>query len=350
MSQMADPQGQIQPIATTNGAALASRRQAILVLGMHRSGTSALTGVANALGAAAPKTTLGADNWNQRGYFESARLFVLLDELLAAAGSRWDDWRPLDPQWFRSPAAASYRQKIAALLVAEFDDAPLIVVKDPRICRFVPFVASILAELGFRPVALLPVRNPLEVARSLQRRDKFAFAKTVLLWLRHVLDAEFHSRAMPRHFLPYDGLLADWRYHMDRAGETVGIAWPNRSTGAEATIDAFLALDLQHEKAGRGEIDDRQQVPALVRETYGIFNQILAAGETSALRARLDSARTEFDAGCELFGSAIAAEELAMADAGLIAERNALAAANSKLIDERDALAAANDAMRRSRS
>src|SRR5580704_15568953 len=138
-----------------------SQRHAILVLGMHRSGTSAVSGVISALGVVGPKTLASPNEWNPRGYFESPRIFAAHDELLVSIGSSWDDWRQLDPQWLQANAA-THRQTIKALFSDEFGSAPLIFVKDPRICRFVPFVSSILAELIYRPVAVLPVRNPVE--------------------------------------------------------------------------------------------------------------------------------------------------------------------------------------------
>jgi hypothetical protein len=210
------------------------QRRAILVLGMHRSGTSSVAGTLGALGVALPKKTLmGAHECNQRGLFESFALACAHDALLASAGSCWHDWRQLDAAWFRSPTAEMHRQRIKGVLADEFEDEAVIVIKDPRICRFVPFTRSMLEELDFQPVAILPLRNPLEVALSLQRRNGFAVSKSSLLWLRHVLDAEFHSRGMPRCFLPFDGLIADWRPQLQRIAETIGIAWPDGS-GASA--------------------------------------------------------------------------------------------------------------------
>jgi hypothetical protein len=116
-------------ILSGNSLTLAVRR-AILVLGMHRSGTSAFGGVINALGAAAPKTLMSANEWNPRGYFESAALFTAHDKLLASAGSDWHDWRQIDPQWFHSREADEHRQKIKAILIEEFDNEPLILTHE----------------------------------------------------------------------------------------------------------------------------------------------------------------------------------------------------------------------------
>src|ERR1700712_2357048 len=83
-------QDQLQLVAGTGDLA-STKRRAILVLGMHRSGTSALSGVVNALGPAAPKPLLAPRADNPRGFFESAALADAHDDLLLSAGSYWDD-------------------------------------------------------------------------------------------------------------------------------------------------------------------------------------------------------------------------------------------------------------------
>jgi len=96
------------------------KRQAVLVLGMHRSGTSALAGVIARLGAALPKTQVRADLNNKRGYGESSELVQFHERLLASAGSGWRDWERFDPNWmaFGPPLVISATEvdEILALL------------------------------------------------------------------------------------------------------------------------------------------------------------------------------------------------------------------------------------------
>lgn len=261
------------------------------------------------------------------------------------------------------------------MLIDEFGDEALIFIKDPRICRFVPFMSSILAEMNISPVAFVPVRNPLEVAYSLKRRDDIALPKSLLLWLRHVLDAEYHSRHMPRYFLPHEGFLIDWRYHMDRAAEKTGVVWPARSDRSDVKIRQFLTMDLYHERSTLEDMQKHPNITSLARATYGILTTIAAEGENEDLLAQLGLVRTKFDEGCEIFGAAVAAEELAVeqlrgelstrnAEAetlrqensklatlsahrslevhGLAAERDGLARTHADLIAERDGLARAH--------
>jgi hypothetical protein len=344
MDEAPSREERFQSLAEVSKLASSPKRQAILVLGMHRSGTSAIGGVISALGVAGPKTLMDPNRYNLRGHFESAPLTAAHDELLASAGSRWDDWRQFNPQWIRSEAAAPHRQKIKALLIEEFGDELLIFIKDPRICRFVPFTLSILAELNVSPMAILPVRNPLEVACSLKRRDKFAPSTSILLWLRHVLDAEFHSRHMPRYFLPYESFLTNWRYYVDKAAEKTGVIWPDRSDRSSVKVDEFLTLDMRHERVSLDEIKDHPETSPLVRETYYILTNIMASGENKVLLDQLDLVRTKFDESCRTFGAAMTFLEQRSAEADLLTvERDALAAVYNRLVAERDSLAAARD-------
>lgn len=232
------------------------------------------------------------------------------DEMLASIGSSWDDWRQLDPRWFQSKLER-HRQAIKALLIDEFGGEKLIFVKDPRICRFVPFVCSILAELNFSPIAVLLVRNPIEVAYSLQRRDKFDVPKSTMLWLRHILDAEHFSRSLPRYFLPYEGLLQNWRHHIDRIAEQTGIVWPNRSDRSGSEIDQFLTTELYHERATWGETKEHLEVLELARHTYRILMDICTRGESMGLLDQLDAARTEVDENCGILAPPMATEDFA---------------------------------------
>jgi hypothetical protein len=158
------------------------------------------------------------------------------------------------------------------------------------------------------PVAVLPVRNPLEVALSLQRRDNFAVAKSIMLWLRHVLDAEYLSRSLPRYFLPYEGLLQNWRHHVDRISKQTDVAWPDRSDRSGVEIDQFLTTELYHERATWDETNGHREVLELARRTYRILMDICTRGESRELRDRLDAARAEFDESCRTFEAPAAAD------------------------------------------
>ena len=126
------------------------------------------------------------------------------DAFLRDIGSSWDDVAALPDGAFVSAAARELRQQLALLLHEEYGASSLFVVKDPRISRLLPLWFAVLAELQIAPAIALAVRNPLEVAASLKARDGFTTTKSLLLWLRHTLESEQHSRGRPRSIVMYD--------------------------------------------------------------------------------------------------------------------------------------------------
>ena len=87
---------------------------AVLVVGMHRSGTSALSGVLNLLGIDLPRELHPADEHNERGYFEGQAYIDFHERLLARIGWPSDDPLPLSDDWLRSPVAAALPQEARA--------------------------------------------------------------------------------------------------------------------------------------------------------------------------------------------------------------------------------------------
>jgi len=221
-------------------------RKVILVLGMHRSGTSAVTRCLNLLGAEVGNKLLPPAEDNRSGFWEHADVVAIHEELLEDLDRTWHDARALPEGWLLSAAAQKARGKLARLLSEEFDAGALCAVKDPRLCRFVPLWREVLLESGLDAAALLVVRHPAEVARSLGIRDGLRYGTTCLNWLEHFVEAETATRGMPRSLLAYDDLLADWRNAFARVARALRVHWPVPIEDAHPAIDAFLDRTERH--------------------------------------------------------------------------------------------------------
>ena len=138
---------------------------------MHRSGTSSAAGTLVRLGAAAPQHLIAPSVDNERGFWESRVIADLNDAILAAAGSDWKDWRRFDLAKIDDVEADALRVRAKAALADEFGDVGFAVIKDPRMCRLMPFWGPVFAEAKWSVRALLPIRSPLEVGQSLNCRD-----------------------------------------------------------------------------------------------------------------------------------------------------------------------------------
>src|SRR6185437_16639542 len=91
----------------------APARQALLVLGMHRSGTSALTRVLNLCGAALPRHNMAAAQSNRLGFWEPQRIVDTHDRFLKEAGTGWEAIADYPAALFASEAAAACRRTLA---------------------------------------------------------------------------------------------------------------------------------------------------------------------------------------------------------------------------------------------
>jgi hypothetical protein len=325
-------------------------KTAILVLGMHRSGTSALTGVLTILGAKAPKSLLAADSNNERGYFESLEVMRLDDQILTFANTTWYDWGPCSNAWSESAAAAEFKDRAAAIIESEFDKSDFPVIKDPRICRIAPFWIKALEDSGHNVRAVLPLRSPLAVARSLLRRSDFPQGKGLLLWLRHTLDAELESRSLPRAVVPISDLISDWPRAIARASEQMNISWPRSLAEANADIDEFLSPDLLHHSVTADDLALQADVNSWILGAYDAMTALVADPKSEAALNTLDQIRLEFERACEVFAPLVLEYEnrangFFWQSRGATAERDRIAAEIEHLKANIESISAEKDAL-----
>jgi len=306
------------------GQAQAATRRALLVLGMHRSGTSATAGLLIRLGAQGPASLMAPTVDNPRGFSESEALHGFHERLLQAAGSRWDSWTRFSPRWSDAPISPELANEFRTLLEQEFGRAPLFVVKDPRICRIVPFWLRSLEGEGISAAAILPVRSPLEVAQSLRARDGLGQEHALLLWLRHVLDAEFETRAVARTFVRYSDVLQNWTAAADKIAHDIGLEWPQRSSSTQLDIEQFIDRDLRHHEIGIEALDVASPLADWVRQTCKALDLLLEKGAHRGGEAlgALDQVREAFDGATSLFGPLF--EDQRRCVASVEADRDAL--------------------------
>lgn len=216
------------------------RRRAILVLGMHRSGTSALTRVLSLLGAELPKHVMPANTGNPTGYWEPEPIVAFNDEVLRFFGTAWDD--PFAP--FQLPAAgdfpARFRKRALDLLEAEFEGADLFVLKDPRCTLLAGFWRSVLEGAGIECIPVMMMRPPGEVAESLRRRDGMSASFANLLVVTYFLECIAFDARHDTTVLTYAQLLDDWKAVTDRIAADHGLTWPIVGAMGQARIEEFL--------------------------------------------------------------------------------------------------------------
>ena len=153
----------------------------VIVVGMHRSGTSATARVVNLLGlaTAAEDDLLPPNEGNPEGYWESSTLTDFDDRLLAHLGSSW--LAPLPPEQVDFAGLADHRDE-ASHLLDKFLPPPPWVWKDPRLSVLLGFWRPLVPGA----VYVLVHRNALAAAESLARRDGLSVLHGLALWQRYV--------------------------------------------------------------------------------------------------------------------------------------------------------------------
>ena len=106
---------------------------AILVLGMHRSGTSATAGWLHALGVNLGPYLMAEDPTQPKGYFEHAEIVGIHNDLMTAFDSSWDDPRPLPEGWEHDHRVRFFREQLMEIVRRDLMTQPLWGAKDPRL-------------------------------------------------------------------------------------------------------------------------------------------------------------------------------------------------------------------------
>ncbi|WP_374601289.1 hypothetical protein [Arenimonas sp.] len=221
--------------------------RAVIVLGMHRAGTSALAGALAALGLPLGRRLVPAEADNPAGYFENADAVQVQERLLLALGRGWDDLRPLPEGWLDSEPARAAEDELAAWIAADFDGQALWAFKDPRTCRLLPLWRRLLARQGIEPAFVLSLRAPDEVARSLQARDGLPAWYARLLWAQHLVLAERDSRGAIRAAVAFTDLLEAPAPTLEALARRLGLDWPQAPEGHEG-LRAHLDPGRRHHR------------------------------------------------------------------------------------------------------
>lgn len=226
---------------------MTNHSHALIVLGMHRSGTSAITGVLHMLGATVGSCLIPPkEGVNPKGYWEHANISAFHERLLNHLGSGWFDAGGLPGDWWQAPDVIPFRDELTELIKVDFSNETFWAVKDPRLCRLLPLWLQVLPQLDVSPSCLLMLRHPAEVAASLGKRDGIGLPHALLLWLRYVIESERNSRHLPRAVVVYEDLLADWQKTMNQVENKLGLGLQVDSESAATRVGEFLESKLRH--------------------------------------------------------------------------------------------------------
>jgi lipopolysaccharide biosynthesis protein len=251
-------------------------KRIIVVLGMHRSGTSAVTRGLKALGVELGDKLMPpvAGGNNDKGFWEDTEIVALNDEMLRSLGYDWQSQIPIDRLGAMQHALAGFELRAVQLLRSKMENVAVFGLKDPRIARLLPFWKSVFDHMGAQASYVIAVRHPLSVARSLNRRDGFSVEKSGYLWLGHVVPAMLDSEVGRRVVVDFDLLMERPKQQLSRIAEVLGLPFGETSPEVAEYIEEFLTEGLRHSQFHLDDLKLAVDLPQAVQDAYALLDKL----------------------------------------------------------------------------
>ncbi len=275
-------------------------RPVIVVVGMHRSGTSLCSNVLGMMGVdMADEPTPGPGN--ELGHFERWDIVGLQDEALALFDRTYysptHDF-PLPPAWWADFRLRPIRARLKERLQEILGRGGLVGFKDPRTTRLMPIWTQIFGELRLRPRFVVCLRNPAHVAISLQTRDGLELETGELRALDYIVDALRHTRGRDRCFIHYEDWTSDPLLNARKLLDFVDPPIHLEQRDFEIAISSIVRPE-----ANRSGVSGTKPRQPLVRSFYSLVEQFAAAGgHDSGLDADIEKFTHSYIAFRQLLG------------------------------------------------
>jgi GT2 family glycosyltransferase len=265
---------------------------AVLVLGMARSGTSAITRLLALLGvelgpAEALLPPIAGEN--AKGFFEHRPLMRINKELLQRLGGSWERPPHPLPGWELDPGFEDLRERARALLAADFAAARLWGFKDPRTSLTLPFWNQLL---GDRVSYVICQRRPLDSARSLEHRNRIRLDDGIALWTHYTASALAYTAGHRRLIVAYEELFSARDALVARLADFLGVGRLGESAEVRAQVQEWIAADLRHHAGTLRELVEHPAVSVEAQALHLLLELAVAQrGSAAALASEqaLDS-------------------------------------------------------------
>lgn len=254
-----------------------SDQRAILVLGAGRSGTSIVTRALQAVGVDLGNDFKPPSRKNPTGFFEDKALLKLSKRLRRKLGLRPDSLRLLDDAVWTGPAIMPFYDEFSATIKDRFGHMPVWGFKYARSMRLLPFWQRLFVQMNISPGYVMPIRNPLSVARSRAKLDAHRGQQenSDLEWLVNVVPYFNRLRGENLVVVDYDRLMQNPVPQLQRIAAQLNLA-----TGAETQqairlfADTFLQGSLQHTRFTIADLNNSSDINVLVRDAYAWLDRL----------------------------------------------------------------------------
>ena len=244
-----------------------NRPKLIVVLGMHRSGTSVITRALQVLGVdLGDKLLPPLEGVNVKGFWEDVELNSLNIEMLNAVHSDWHFLTPIQETDVTELHRQGYLSRAVEMLKVKTDNISAFGFKDPRTAKLLLFWKDVFAQSQMDVSYVISMRNPLSVCKSLAKRDGFDFEKSYLLWLDHVINSLIETDGKSRVLVDYDRLIQSPNKELERIAGKLQLEIDLDEL--EKFKEEFIDIDLRHTVHQFDDLMADDSAPPLVKEVY----------------------------------------------------------------------------------
>lgn len=247
-------------------------RPVVVVVGMHRSGTSLLSNLLHFLGVDMADTSDRVSRNNAGGFWERPDLNDLHDEVLAAIGrpiASPEHCLPFPPAWWRRKEVQAIKPRLIAFVEGELaKSGNLWGFKDPRTCRLLPLWSEIFRELDLAPIYIHAIRSPAESSVSMSLKNRLRSISATqgeLMWIAYNYDIlRYVALDHPTLTVNYDEWFAEGHRLARRLADALGIGEELSDDDLRECVDAVVSPDLRNHVAGKGNAVSRMPIASLL--------------------------------------------------------------------------------------
>ncbi|GAB2774623.1 hypothetical protein GCM10027020_29690 [Nocardioides salsibiostraticola] len=283
-----------------------------------------MAGTLQALGMHVPQPEVTADESNPKGFGEPQWVVDFHTELLARANVAVSDSRPA--AWFESGKLATdeaLRERLHEWLAGQFEIAPELVVKDPRLAWFMGLWRSATLRCDAAPAYVTMLRPVTEVVGSKERyyAARSGEINRTAAWVNMMLHTERGTRGSTRAFVRYADLLDDWTVPLAGVGQRLDLDSVNSASANKVrAVHSFIDPGLRRVQLTWDDIEVPARLREIAEESWQGLNRLADPdGDTPEVHDQLDELRAAYS---DYYGEA----EAVAASSALAAHRAGKAA------------------------
>jgi hypothetical protein len=240
----------------------------IVVLGMHRSGTSAIARGLEVLGVNLGENLYPAAIDNPKGFWEDRDFLNINEEILGAINFTYDQLGLVNIQDL--PEFEAISLKAENLVRHKCDQNILWGFKDPRTARLLPFWHAVFERVGCDIGYIIVTRNPISIVESLSNRSGFDSVKTFYLLLEHLVPAITKTKGTNRVVVDYDKWIENPSSELLRVAMVLKLPEPE-SAALKVYEREFLEKGLRHTVFTKSDLYNYVAVPKQVLACYDLL-------------------------------------------------------------------------------